>query len=856
MIKVASVLLLVLAASPAFPFLAADRRITFEERVAAQAALEKVLYNHRQWPHSNPDEKPPFEKVVPGELLEAKVADCLRKSAALEKFWGITITASDLSEELDRMARDTKDPATLKELFAALGNDPGMIAECLAKPALVERMSAKLYSYDARLHSVERESAEKTARSLLEGNHPPAGNPGYSVTSFFCVPGIFGDAGMSGKAGGEAVRLSQSEFSALCAETPAPGKFSAVMEMDDRFLILHTLSKNRSGIEYECLSFPKKPIGEWLASRLPQCRPDFCRLADVRRLPAIKGNPFHPEALQEYLLTDCVPEGGSWIPTSASSNAPSARMSHTAVWTGAEMIVWGGFSTVSLNTGGRYYPSTDSWLPTSTGANVPSARFYHASVWTGSLMIVWGGSGTNTGGRYDPASDSWLSTSLGAGCPSARSQHTAVWTGGQMIVWGGSYSGAYLNSGGKYEPSTNSWTSTSSGDNVPAGRSQHTAVWTGSSMIVWGGRTGDTAPYSTSTGGIYLPSSDTWTQTSLAGCPEARALHTAVWTGGLMAVWGGIDISGSLRINTGGRYDPSSDSWATISETDVPEVRSEHTAVWAGNEMIVWGGQNDVNYLNNGGRYDPATDLWRPTSEDAGVPDRRCRQTALWTGDFMIVWGGGYPSLNSGGIYHDSPIPPLGFANNSAADVGACADEGVLVSWSAPSFWGDNNSGTRSFNVLRDGASIVTGLLESAFSFTDSAGTDGINYLYQVRAFNGCGASSTSAGTSAADTVGTIPPEVQSLFPCSWSSVPGASSYKLYRGTKATLPNLMNPSGDGCICYEGASTTADCSKDDPSSVPGRFFWYLVTASRGACEGVAGEGTGFSRDLSDTGNCSN
>ena len=59
-----------------------------------------------------------------------------------------------------------------------------------------------------------------------------------------------------------------------------------------------------------------------------------------------------------------------------------------------------------LNTGGRYNPSTDSWTATTT-TNAPSARYYHTAVWTGSEMIVWGGIGgvgySNTGGRYNPS---------------------------------------------------------------------------------------------------------------------------------------------------------------------------------------------------------------------------------------------------------------------------------------------------------------------------------------------------------------------------------------------------------------------------------------------------------------------
>jgi hypothetical protein len=81
----------------------------------------------------------------------------------------------------------------------------------------------------------------------------------------------------------------------------------------------------------------------------------------------------------------------TWTSTSIT-NAPDGRTLPTAVWTGSEMIVWGGTTDRinGLDTGGRYNPSTDSWTATST-TNAPTARFVHTAVWTGSEMIVWGG---------------------------------------------------------------------------------------------------------------------------------------------------------------------------------------------------------------------------------------------------------------------------------------------------------------------------------------------------------------------------------------------------------------------------------------------------------------------------------
>ena len=57
-----------------------------------------------------------------------------------------------------------------------------------------------------------------------------------------------------------------------------------------------------------------------------------------------------------------------------------------------------------------------------------------------------------------------------------------------------------------------------------------------------------------------------------------------------MIVWGGQDGWGGPILNTGGRYNPSTDSWTATSTTNAPEGRIDHTAVWTGSQMIVWGG--------------------------------------------------------------------------------------------------------------------------------------------------------------------------------------------------------------------------------------------------------------------------
>ena len=113
-----------------------DRTLTFAERVSYQRAIEDVYWRHRIWPKERPDPKPSLDAVMSQAQLENKVEEYVRKSQALEDYWKRPITADQLQAEMDRMATHTKQPEVLHELFEALGNDPFVIAECLARPAL------------------------------------------------------------------------------------------------------------------------------------------------------------------------------------------------------------------------------------------------------------------------------------------------------------------------------------------------------------------------------------------------------------------------------------------------------------------------------------------------------------------------------------------------------------------------------------------------------------------------------------------------------------------------------------------------------------------------------------------------
>jgi len=657
----------------------AKRTLTLEERVAYQRAIEEVYWRHRIWPKDNPSSKPSLDAVISQSQLEKKVTDYLRKSQALEDYWQRPITGQQLQAEMDRMATHTKQSEVLQELFEALGNDPFVIAECLARPALADRLVTNWYAYDKRIHGELKQLAETElqTRASLQQMKQLSGK--YSEIEFVKSDGARKETNRNAE---HSVKLNSSEWDEIVQKLaitfnksesqPSNGrdgslsrpsrsarpaiapyqtspikKLSSLQEDESRYYVMAVIKKTNDHLKLATVSWLKKPLQSWLTRTENQSSTAMAVPAGNYRLPTILGG-------------GCTED--TWT---ATPGPPDGRAYHTAVWTGSEMIVWGGLGHFAyLNTGGRYNPSTDSWVATTTTNAV--ARGFHTAVWTGNEMIVWGGlndnSLLNSGGRYSPTTDSWIPTTT-TNAPGVRDFHTAVWTGSQMIVWGGS-DGGYLNTGGRYNPNTDSWSATST-TNVPAARNLHTAVWTGSEMIVWGGY--GNALFNT--GGRYNPVTNSWAATSTTNAPGVRYSHTAVWTGTTMIIWGGYDGN---HLSTGAKYNPSTNSWTATSTANVPDGRKNHTAVWTGSEMIVWGGSSEDNFgeLNTGGRYNPISNSWTPTTT-VNAPAARNYPTAVWTGGEMIVWGGNAGLFNAvvfntGGRYNPGENSWVNTGNNNA----------------------------------------------------------------------------------------------------------------------------------------------------------------------------------------------
>jgi hypothetical protein len=146
-------------------------------------------------------------------------------------------------------------------------------------------------------------------------------------------------------------------------------------------------------------------------------------------------------------------------------------------------------------------------------------------------------------------------------------------------------------------------------------------------------------------GAAYNPATDTWralAPVNLPVFPKSVGVKS-VWTGSRMLLWDG---------EVGVAYDPQADQWTAISSDTGVARRTQFNLIWTGQEMIEWGRfrrpgdgpRGGPTYYRDGSRYDPATDTWAPISA-LGAPPPSDSDTAVWTGEQMLIWptGGGDP---------------------------------------------------------------------------------------------------------------------------------------------------------------------------------------------------------------------
>lgn len=661
-------------AAPAAPAPAASAELGAAARVQCQRAIEQVYWSHTEWPRSADTPKPTLDEVMKDSVIRHKAEDGVRLSHLVQEYWGRPIGAAELQAELDRLVADTRNPEMLAELFAALGDDPDLIGECLARPIVARRTALELYADDERIHGALREHV----RAQLAGLGP-AGELG-SLDGVYFVLEARRDDGWGarterdGTAGEDDVAwldpptwAEHLERVAVATGHGKRGQIGPLTEDREKLRVVALLDRDEGYTKVASVTWHKRDFADWWREQRETWPADG--------IESVQGLKLAPPKSGAELLAE-----GWWNLPNIPGMTLSARYGHAIVWTGVMYIVWGGTEGEGVYYNGAIFnPTTNIWWPiTNTGH--PDARMDHTAVWTGTHMIVYGGYNGHClgdGGRYDQANDTWHSLNT-SGAPAARRFHQAVWSPntGRMYVWGGADGSTYYGDGAYFNADLLHWGAMSTTSD-PTPRARHTMTrieWQGGDYLaVWGGST-DSSIFGN--GSVYSVASNSWQPMSTSGDPSHRERHSAVFLPGpsnnlyRLAIWGGFD--GSYTVTTGALYDFANNHWSPMTVSGAPSSRQGHTAVLAHYRMLVWGGYSGTSNRSSGGVYNHINNDWEPMTAST-LSARRWHAAEVRyaaTNSFrMMVWGG-YDSdeTDSGAEYR----PMDDFATYcSVAEVGA-----------------------------------------------------------------------------------------------------------------------------------------------------------------------------------------
>jgi hypothetical protein len=309
-------------------------------------------------------------------------------------------------------------------------------------------------------------------------------------------------------------------------------------------------------------------------------------------------------------------------------------------------------------------------------AGVLAPRGQAAVVWTGRQLLVWGGVGLgrplrvyDDGAAYDPVARRWTRISP---APEAQwlegGEGLAVWTGREMLVWGGitipdparqPNRGAPAQ-GVAYDPERQTWRRLAP---RPAAlpRSDLWTVWTGRELLAGGieeaGEAGGT------TVAVYDPAADHWRMLprspGLSGGGRTLEARAAMWAGSRLLVWNFLRAT-PLPLNEGTNipdhpdtppaaidvwaYDPAADRWSSLPVPPEPvrQVSENADLAWTGREVVIAGARVEViggrhRVVTRAGRYDPDRAVWVPIEPPPrGAGTNLGRVILTWTGSALV----------------------------------------------------------------------------------------------------------------------------------------------------------------------------------------------------------------------------
>lgn len=323
-----------------------------------------------------------------------------------------------------------------------------------------------------------------------------------------------------------------------------------------------------------------------------------------------------------------LPRSGTWRPLPTAPLA--ARGGHAMVWTGDEVIVWGGFDWNGrpLTDGAAFDPETGVWRM------LPESGAYNASVsaaWTGRHMVTVSATETY---RFDPSGQVWhrapalpiprghrLTDVLSTGSSVAAVTEPRVRDGSAAVFVLGSAADRWRRLPDPPLP-------VSSGHVVLADDEQMHIL----GRPVQGAKTASVTLR-------ISRDNPRWMPTEAPPGLENRLLRKLVGAArdGIV-LWG---ASGDGRDNYAAARDD--DGWRRLDPGPLPTTWAADS-IWMGDRLLVWD-----RLANRGMTLDPTRNQWTPLSRPpvaAHLP-----RPAVWTGSALFVWG----AFGAGGAMYTPP---------------------------------------------------------------------------------------------------------------------------------------------------------------------------------------------------------
>jgi hypothetical protein len=287
------------------------------------------------------------------------------------------------------------------------------------------------------------------------------------------------------------------------------------------------------------------------------------------------------------------------------------RGGHDVLWTGSEMVVWGGAEgdrPPDLVDGAAFDPETSAWRILPRAPLEPSTLT--RAVWAGDEMVVISEEAT---AAYDPVSDGWRIVAEGLAPPHAPG--LVVWTGDAVALWNdvgihvlpqGSDAWVQLPDVGFGEGGDTYQGALRVLDGVLYAIGNASGICEGREAAAW-----------TSDGWFTVPAVSLRTA-ELADCSFPN--QTAV-VGGRMIVW-------EDETHPTMAYDPATDTWSEIATITLPGTEGAQGPVAIGDRILVpqWG---------IAAVYDPVTGEWTQVR----LPGSGLSTDMVWTGDEVLMWG-------------------------------------------------------------------------------------------------------------------------------------------------------------------------------------------------------------------------